>query len=1094
MSAMPEMVPRTSDIVSAGSRQKVLTCGDGDCRRSDIAWGTVTDHLVVHGAREHNLRNVDITLPRDALVVFTGLSGSGKSSLAFDTIFAEGQRRYVESLSSYARQFLGQMDKPDVDFIEGLSPAVSIDQKSTSRNPRSTVGTITEIYDYLRLLYARIGHPHCPICGEPIAKQTPQQIVDRVLEMPDGTRFQVLAPVIRERKGEYVDLLGDLQAKGYSRARIDGVVHQLTSPPKLKKQEKHSIEVVVDRLVNRRTAKQRITDSVETALRLADGVVILEFVDLDDEDPGRERRYSERLACPNDHPLAVDELEPRSFSFNSPFGACPECTGLGTRKEVDPDLLVPDPERTLEEGAIHPWAGGQTSEYFLRLLGGLGDQLGFDLRTPWQRLPAKARSAILNGSDKQVHVSYRNRYGRQRSYYAEFEGVIPFIERRAAQTDSDFARDKYEGYMREVPCPVCRGTRLKPEILAVTLEHRALGALNIADLAGLSIKDAAAFFPGLVLSERERMIAERVLREVDSRLGFLLDVGLDYLSLDRAAATLSGGEAQRIRLATQIGSGLVGVLYVLDEPSIGLHQRDNHRLIQTLTRLRDLGNTLIVVEHDEDTIRSADWVVDIGPGAGEHGGKVVVSGTVHDLETSPESATGAFISGRREIPVPRKRRKADRKRQLSVVGAREHNLQNVTVDFPLGNVIAVTGVSGSGKSTLVNDILYAVLANRVNGARMVPGRHVRVTGLDQVDKVVGVDQSPIGRTPRSNPATYTGVFDHIRKLFAATTEAKVRGYQQGRFSFNVKGGRCEACAGDGTLKIEMNFLPDIYVPCEVCKGARYNRETLEVHYKGKTIAEVLDTPIEEAAEFFEPISAIHRHLKTLVDVGLGYVRLGQPAPTLSGGEAQRVKLASELQKRSTGRTVYVLDEPTTGLHFADVEKLLLVLNGLVDKGNTVIVIEHNLDVIKTADHVIDMGPEGGSAGGTVVAVGTPEQLAAHPESYTGQFLAPILAGRGHLPSSVIPETVEPPKAQRTPTRSLRSGKVNGAADNGGPDKGAAANGAAVNGTAKRANGSRVTEASGDDTVALFEPVGDEALAKAAKAAAGKARRAAAKLR
>ncbi len=953
----------------------------------------VMDQLIVRGAREHNLRNVDISIPRDSLVVFTGLSGSGKSSLAFDTIFAEGQRRYVESLSSYARQFLGQMDKPDVDFIEGLSPAVSIDQKSTSRNPRSTVGTITEIYDYLRLLYARIGHPHCPICGEPISRQTPQQIVDRVLEMAEGTRFQVLAPVVRERKGEYADLFAELHAKGYARARVDGVVHSLAEPPKLKKQEKHSIEVVVDRLVNRPTAKQRITDSVETGLGLADGVVILEFVDLDEDDEHRERRYSERLACPNDHPLAIDELEPRSFSFNSPFGACPECTGLGTRKEVDPDLVVPDPAATLNEGAIAPWAGGTTSEYFTRLLQGLANGLGFSMDTPWERLPASARKAILNGSDQQVHVTYRNRYNRQRSYYAEFEGVIPFLERRAAQTDSDFAREKYEGYMREVPCPVCRGTRLKPEILAVTLHHSELGRLNIAQLAALSIKEAAGFFPGLVLSERDRMIAERVLKEVNARLGFLLDVGLDYLSLDRPAATLSGGEAQRIRLATQIGSGLVGVLYVLDEPSIGLHQRDNHRLIQTLTRLRDLGNTLIVVEHDEDTIRTADWVVDIGPGAGEHGGKVVVSGTVEQLETSPQSVTGAFISGRREIAVPMVRRPINRKRRLTVVGARENNLRDITVDFPLGTLIAVTGVSGSGKSTLVNDILHAVLANRINGARMVPGRHTRVTGIDHVDKVVGVDQSPIGRTPRSNPATYTGVFDHIRKLFAATTEAKVRGYQPGRFSFNVKGGRCEACAGDGTLKIEMNFLPDIYVPCEVCKGARFNRETLEVHYKGKNIAEVLDTTIEEAEEFFQAIGPIHRHLKTLVDVGLGYVRLGQPAPTLSGGEAQRVKLASELQKRSTGRTVYVLDEPTTGLHFADVEKLLGVINGLVDKGNTVIVIEHNLDVIKSADHIIDMGPEGGSGGGLVIAEGTPEQVAADPESFTGQFLAPILQGR-----------------------------------------------------------------------------------------------------
>ncbi|MDQ2737471.1 MAG: excinuclease ABC subunit UvrA, partial [Actinomycetota bacterium] len=707
----------------------------------------------------------------------------------------------------------------------------------------------------------------------------------------------------------------------------------------------------------------------------------------------RERRFSERLACPNDHPLAIDELEPRSFSFNSPFGACPTCTGLGTRKEVDPDLVIPDIDRSLADGAVQPWSGGQTSEYFGRLLSGLADAMGFSVDTKFSKLPAKVQDAVLNGVDEQVHVSYRNRYGRQRSYYAEFEGVIPFLERRAANTDSEYAREKYEGYMREVPCPVCGGTRLKPEILAVTLEHQTMGRLNIAQIAALSVRDAAAFFPGLDLNQRDQMIAERVLKEVDARLGFLLDVGLDYLSLNRPAATLSGGEAQRIRLATQIGSGLVGVLYVLDEPSIGLHQRDNHRLIQTLTRLRNLGNTLIVVEHDEDTIRSADWVVDIGPGAGEHGGKVVVSGTVAELEASTESITGAFLSGRREISVPLTRRKADRKRVLSVVGARENNLRDITVNFPLGQLIAVTGVSGSGKSTLVNDILHAVLANRLNRARMVPGRHTRVTGLDEVDKVVGVDQSPIGRTPRSNPATYTGVFDNIRKLFASTTEAKVRGYQQGRFSFNVKGGRCEACAGDGTLKIEMNFLPDIYVPCEVCRGARYNRETLEVHYKGKTIAEVLETSIEEAAEFFEPITSIHRHLKTLVDVGLGYVRLGQPAPTLSGGEAQRVKLASELQKRSTGRTVYVLDEPTTGLHFADVEKLLLVVNGLVDKGNTVIVIEHNLDVIKTADHIIDMGPEGGAGGGLVISEGTPEEVAADPTSYTGQFLAPVLAGR-----------------------------------------------------------------------------------------------------
>ncbi|HKF34388.1 MAG TPA: excinuclease ABC subunit UvrA [Jatrophihabitantaceae bacterium] len=945
----------------------------------------MADRLIVRGAREHNLKDVHVELPRDSLIVFTGLSGSGKSSLAFDTIFAEGQRRYVESLSAYARQFLGQMDKPDVDFIEGLSPAVSIDQKSTSRNPRSTVGTITEVYDYLRLLYARIGKPHCPICGEPITKQTPQQIVDRILEMPEGTRFQVLAPVVRERKGEYVDLFADLQSKGYARVRVDGVVHPLTDPPKLKKQEKHTIEAVVDRLTAKASSKQRITDSVETALGLAGGLIILDFVDLPDDDPHRERRYSERLACPNDHPLAIDELEPRSFSFNSPFGACPECTGLGTRKEVDPELVVPDPERSIAEGAIAPWANGQTNEYFERLLQGVADVEGFDLDTPWDQLTARAQKAVLHGLTEQVHVHYRNRYGRDRSYYASYEGVIPWIERRYAETESDYSREKYEGYMREVPCPACQGTRLKPEILAVTI-----GGRSIAELSALSIGDASAWLHSLELTDRERFIGERVLKEVHARLGFLVDVGLDYLSLDRAAATLAGGEAQRIRLATQIGSGLVGVLYVLDEPSIGLHQRDNHRLIDTLLRLRDLGNMLIVVEHDEDTIRSADWVVDIGPRAGEHGGEIVVEGTVNDLLTSEESITGAYLSGRRSIPVPMIRRPRQKGREVVVEGAREHNLRNIDVAFPLGCFVAITGVSGSGKSTLVNDILYAALATKINGAKMPAGRHKRVRNVELLDKVVGVDQSPIGRTPRSNPATYTGVFDHIRKLFSETTEAKIRGYQQGRFSFNVKGGRCENCAGDGTIKIEMNFLPDVYVPCEVCKGARYNRETLEVHYKGKTISEVLEMPIEEAAQFFKPISKIARHLDTLVDVGLGYVRLGQPAPTLSGGEAQRVKLASELQKRQTGRTIYVLDEPTTGLHFEDVNKLLGVLHSLVDKGNTVLVIEHNLDVIKTADWIIDLGPEGGSGGGTVVGEGTPEQIVEIEASHTGRFLRHML--------------------------------------------------------------------------------------------------------
>ncbi|MFI6047250.1 excinuclease ABC subunit UvrA [Nocardia sp. NPDC051321] len=953
----------------------------------------MAERLTVRGAREHNLKGIDLDLPRDSLIVFTGLSGSGKSSLAFDTIFAEGQRRYVESLSAYARQFLGQMDKPDVDFIEGLSPAVSIDQKSTNRNPRSTVGTITEVYDYLRLLYARAGTPHCPVCGELIQKQTPQQIVDQVLAMEEGIKFQVLAPVVRTRKGEFVDLFDQLNSQGYSRVRVDGVVHPLTDPPKLKKQEKHDVEVVVDRLSVKTNSKQRLTDSIETALRLADGIVVLDFVDRDEHAHDRERRFSERLACPNGHPLDIEDLEPRSFSFNSPYGACPDCSGLGIRKEVDPDLVVPDPALSLQDGAIAPWSRGQTAEYFTRLLSGLAEAVGFSMKTPWEDLPLKARKAVLEGSSDQVHVSYTNRYGRKRSYYADFEGVMPFLQRRMESTESEQMKEHYDGYMRDVPCPVCDGARLRPEILAVTINA---GGDNksIAEVSDLSIGECSKFLNSLTLGEREAAIAGQVLKEVQARLGFLLDVGLEYLSLGRAAATLSGGEAQRIRLATQIGSGLVGVLYVLDEPSIGLHQRDNRRLIETLTRLRNLGNTLIVVEHDEDTIRASDWVVDIGPLAGEHGGRVVHSGPYQELLTEPESLTGAYLSGRERIELPLLRRPVNKKRLLTVVGATEHNLRGIDVDFPLGVLTAVTGVSGSGKSTLVNDILATVLANKLNGARQVPGRHTRIKGLDDLDKLVQVDQSPIGRTPRSNPATYTGVFDKIRTLFASTTEAKVRGYQPGRFSFNVKGGRCEACSGDGTLKIEMNFLPDVYVPCEVCHGARYNRETLEVHYKGKTIAEVLDMSIEEGAEFFEPISSIHRYLKTLVDVGLGYVRLGQSAPTLSGGEAQRVKLSAELQKRSTGRTVYILDEPTTGLHFEDIRKLLKVINGLVDKGNTVIVIEHNLDVIKTADWVIDMGPEGGSGGGMVVAQGTPEDIVAVAESYTGQFLREALEQAG----------------------------------------------------------------------------------------------------
>ncbi len=944
----------------------------------------VNDRLVVQGAREHNLRNVDLDLPRDRLIVFTGLSGSGKSSLAFDTIFAEGQRRYVESLSAYARQFLGQMDKPDVDFIEGLSPAVSIDQKSTNRNPRSTVGTITEVYDYLRLLYARAGTQHCPVCGERVTAQTPQQIVDRLLELPEGMRYQVLAPVVRGRKGEYADLFAELQAKGFARARVDGEVVQLSSPPTLEKKLKHDIEVVVDRLVSREGVQRRLTDSVETALGLAGGLLLIDLVDRDADDPDKVRRFSEQRACPNDHVLTLDEIEPRTFSFNAPYGACPECTGIGSRLEVDPELVVPDEDLSLDDGAIAPWSQ-TSSEYFGRVLSALADEMGFSTSVPWRALPQRAKDAILHGRNHQVHVRYKNRWGRERQYSTGFEGVITFLERRHAETESEWSKDKYEAFMREVPCPTCQGQRLKPEVLAVRV-----GGRSIAEVCELPIREARDFLDTLELGERERQIAAQVLKEIQARLGFLLDVGLDYLSLTRPAATLSGGEAQRIRLATQIGSGLVGVLYVLDEPSIGLHQRDNRRLIDTLTRLRDLGNTLIVVEHDEDTIRMADWIVDIGPGAGEHGGHVVHSGDLAGLLASRESVTGAYLSGRRQIPMPATRRPVSKGRAVTVHGAREHNLRGIDVSFPLGVLTAVTGVSGSGKSTLVNSILYTVMANELNGARQVAGRHKRVTGLEHLDKVVHVDQGPIGRTPRSNPATYTGVWDHVRKLFAETTEAKVRGYTPGRFSFNVKGGRCEACSGDGTLKIEMNFLPDVYVPCEVCHGARYNRETLEVHFKGKTVADVLDMPIEEAAEFFAAVPAISRHLKTLVDVGLGYVRLGQPAPTLSGGEAQRVKLASELQRRSTGRTAYVLDEPTTGLHFEDIRKLLGVLQSLVDKGNTVIVIEHNLDVIKNADWVVDMGPEGGSGGGMVVAEGTPEAVAEVPASHTGRFLAEVL--------------------------------------------------------------------------------------------------------
>ena len=942
--------------------------------------------IVIQGAREHNLKNADLEFPRNRMVVFTGLSGSGKSSMAFDTLFAEGQRRYVESLSAYARQFLGQMDKPDVDFIEGLSPAVSIDQKTTNRNPRSTVGTITEIYDYLRLLFARTGVPHCPVCGAEVSAQTPQQMVDRLLANPERTRFQILAPVVRGRKGEFEDLLDLLRGDGYARALIDGQMRQLSDDITLTKQKKHTIEVVVDRLVIKDGIRQRLTDSVETALRLANGLMVADFVDRDENDPLRRVPFSEHMACPNGHTLELDEIEPRTFSFNAPYGACPECTGLGFSLAIDPELVVPDPDKTLNEGAIEPWMMTKsTGDYYRHLLEGLASELGFDLDTPWKDLPEEVRQAIMYGKDFKVTVSYRNRWGRMREYSTGFEGVVRSLMRRHEETDSEQRKQYYESYMREVPCAVCHGKRLKPEVLAVTVEGK-----SIADVCDMSAERGLAWINELDLSGAKAQIAGEVVKEIRARLGFLNDVGLNYLTLSRAAKTLSGGEAQRIRLATQIGSGLVGVMYVLDEPSIGLHQRDNARLIDTLHHLRDLGNTLIVVEHDEDTIRSADWLVDIGPGAGEHGGEVVYSGPADHLVDATRSITGDYIAGRRRIEVPKKRRKTRATKQLTVVGARENNLKDLTVRFPLGVMTCVTGVSGSGKSTLVNQILYPVLADKLNGARIVPGKHTRVEGVDQCDKVIHVDQNPIGRTPRSNPATYTGVWDKIRMLFAKTPEAQVRGYGPGRFSFNVKGGRCEACHGDGTLKIEMNFLPDVYVECEECHGKRYNRETLEVKYNGKTVADILDMPISEAAEFFKAYPAISRYLDTLVQVGLGYIRLGQPATTLSGGESQRVKLATELQRRSTGKTVYILDEPTTGLHFEDVNKLLVVLQGLVDKGNTVIVIEHNLDVVKSSDWIIDLGPEGGEGGGTIVAEGTPEHVVQCDESWTGRFLSPLL--------------------------------------------------------------------------------------------------------
>jgi excinuclease ABC subunit A len=941
--------------------------------------------IVVRGAREHNLKNVGVELPRDRLIVFTGLSGSGKSSLAFDTIYAEGQRRYVESLSSYARQFLGQMDKPDVDVIEGLSPAISIDQKSASRNPRSTVGTITEVYDYLRLLYARIGIQHCPNDDTRLERQTPQQIVDRILELPEGTRFQVLAPVVRGRKGEYDTLLQDLASQGFVRARVDGetvdISEFLKRDEKLARYENHHIEIIVDRLVLREGLERRLTDSLETALRLAEGVAQVELVNRDGQDD-ETLTFSQHLVCPTCG-TSYEELAPRNFSFNSPYGACETCDGLGTTFEVDPELVIPDGDQSINEGAIAPWRSSHT-QYFTRMLEAVADVYEIDLDAPYGTLSAKQKKIILHGVDGNLQVKYRNRYGRTRQYSTAYEGVIPWIKRRHEGAESDWSREQYEGYMREVPCHACDGNRLKPATLAVRVNDK-----HISEVCAMSIGESAKFLAGLELSERDKLIAERVTKEINARLGFLLDVGLDYLSLARSAGTLAGGEAQRIRLASQIGSGLVGTLYVLDEPSIGLHQRDNRRLIDTLIRLRDLGNTVLVVEHDEDTILEADWIVDIGPGAGEHGGSVVYSGPVPGIMKVKESITGQYLSGKRTIPVPQQRR-VPQGAKVTVKGAREHNLRNIDVDIPLGCLVAVTGVSGSGKSTLVRDILLPVLMQRIYKSKTAAGKHKTVTGVEQLDKIIDMDQSPIGRTPRSNPATYTGVFDNIRKLFATTAEAKVRGYLPGRFSFNVAGGRCEACSGDGTIKIEMHFLPDVYVPCEVCKGERYNRDTLDITFKGKNIAEVLDMPIAEAVDFFSNQPAISRHMQTLLDVGLGYVRLGQSAPTLSGGEAQRVKLAAELAKRSTGHTIYLLDEPTTGLHFEDVRRLLIVLSRLVDQGNTVLVIEHSLDVIKTADWLIDLGPEGGSGGGLVVAEGTPEHVATVEASHTGRFLRPLL--------------------------------------------------------------------------------------------------------
>jgi len=938
------------------------------------------DQLVVSGAREHNLKDITVAIPRGSLTVITGLSGSGKSSLAFDTIYAEGQRRYVESLSAYARQFLGQMDKPDVDSIEGLSPAISIDQKTTSRNPRSTVGTVTEIYDYLRLLWARVGHPHCHICGRPISGQSAEQIIDQVMELPEATRFMVLAPIVRGRKGEYGKQLEELRAEGFSRVKVDGELRRLDEEIALDKKFKHDIAVVVDRLVMKGELRKRLADSVETAVVLADGLVEIELVDT-----GEIRTYSEKFACPVHGPSLV-ELEPRIFSFNSPHGACPRCTGLGSQMEIDPELVVPDPTLSIGEGAIAPWAVS-ASEYYDQLIQAISERYGVDLETPWDELPESSQDFFLYGTNgDRVQVSYRNRFGRRRSYATTFEGIVPNLERRYRETDSELTREKIEEYMTLRPCPECHGARLRPESRAVLV-----AGTPIHEFTALSARRALEWVRRLDLSEHDRRIARLVLREIEERLQFLDNVGVGYLSMERAAATLSGGEAQRIRLATQIGSSLVGVLYILDEPSIGLHQRDNEKLIATLERLRDLGNTVLVVEHDEGTMRAADHLIDMGPGAGEHGGYVVAQGTADELAGVRESLTGQFLAGTRQIDIPARRRRPSG--YVQIEGASEHNLRKIDVKVPLGVFCCVTGVSGSGKSTLVNEVLYKAVSNRLHRTRQRAGAHRRISGLEQLDKIISVDQSPIGRTPRSNPATYIGLFDQIRELFSKTQEARARGYKPGRFSFNVKGGRCEVCRGDGQIKIEMHFLPDVYVPCEQCHGKRYNRETLEVRFKGKTISDVLEMPVEEALEFFAHIPKIRRRVETLNDVGLGYMRLGQPATTLSGGEAQRVKLASELCKVATGRTIYILDEPTTGLHFADIQRLLEVLDRLVEAGNTVVVIEHNLDVIKVADRLIDLGPEGGDEGGQLIATGTPEQVAGVAASHTGEFLARIL-GQG----------------------------------------------------------------------------------------------------